>query len=175
MALDSYQTSNSVILLCIQFLDIRLVKGSIIFLKGCFFWSHLDVRIQIESNYWFWWKSKKYNSSHRLWPGAPSFRCFSPLLSEGWVEGSLVADSHDERWELWMLDGFNTSVNGFKAGSRRDMTLGGCPQPCVLVIVESLMSLAWTWAEMPCCYQIGFYLGTFDHWRTWHLVEIHPK
>ena len=41
-----------------------------------------------------------------------------------------------------MLDGFNTSVNGFKAGSRRDMTLGGCPQPCILVIGESL---ARTW------------------------------
>ena len=31
----------------------------------------------------------------------------------------------------WMLDGFNTSVNGFKAG-RRDMT-GGCPRPGILV------------------------------------------
>ena len=51
-----------------------------------------------------------------------------------------------------MLDGFNTSVNGFKAGSRRDMTLDE--------------SLARTWEEVPFCCQIGFFLGTFDHRRT---------
>lgn len=148
-----------VILLCI--------KASSFFLKDCLFLKSCGCGYANWKQTLIQMKVKKYNSTQRLWPGAPSFRCLSPLLSEGWVVGSLVADSRDERWEPWMLDGFNTSVNGFKAGSRRDMTLGGCPQPCILVIGESL---ARTWGGSAILLPNWILFG--DLWSEHgHLVE----